>query len=55
VEGEIISHGDAIHHLHLPDGVIDPTSLWQIRQEGILQRETWAVKAEPDDGSEEDQ
>ncbi|KAF5679974.1 hypothetical protein FDENT_8543 [Fusarium denticulatum] len=54
-EGEIISHGDAIHHLRLPDGVIDPTSLWQIRQEGILQREAWAVEAEPDDGSEEDQ
>ncbi|SCO46190.1 uncharacterized protein FFMR_08343 [Fusarium fujikuroi] len=31
VEGEIISHGDAIHHLRLPDGVIDPASLRQIR------------------------
>ncbi|KAF4943962.1 hypothetical protein FGADI_13043 [Fusarium gaditjirri] len=47
VEGEIISHGDAIHHLRLPDGVIDPTSLWQIRKEGILQREARAVEAEP--------
>ncbi|KAI7770042.1 hypothetical protein LZL87_003532 [Fusarium oxysporum] len=47
VEGEIISHGDAIHHLRLPDGVIDPTSLRQIRKEGILQREAWAVEAEP--------
>ncbi|KAF4494244.1 hypothetical protein FAGAP_9642 [Fusarium agapanthi] len=54
VEGEIISHGDAIHHLRLPDGVIDPTSLRQIRQEGILQREAWAVEAEPVDESEED-
>ncbi|KAG5750396.1 hypothetical protein H9Q72_006083 [Fusarium xylarioides] len=54
VEGEIISHGDAIHHLRLPGGVIDPTSLRQIRQEGILQREAWAVNAEPVDGSEED-
>ncbi|EXL98379.1 hypothetical protein FOIG_09187 [Fusarium odoratissimum NRRL 54006] len=47
VEDEIISHGDAIHHLRLPDGVIDPTSLRQIRQEGTLQREAWAVEAEP--------
>ncbi|KAF5628020.1 hypothetical protein F52700_8314 [Fusarium sp. NRRL 52700] len=54
VEGEIISHGDAIHHLRLPDGVIDPTSLWQIRQEGILQREARPVEAEPVDESEEE-
>ncbi|KAF5724097.1 hypothetical protein FMUND_1162 [Fusarium mundagurra] len=54
VESEIISHGDAIHHLRLPDGVIDPTSLWQIRQEGILQREAWTVDAQPLDESEED-
>ncbi|RKK77010.1 hypothetical protein BFJ69_g6514 [Fusarium oxysporum] len=47
VEDETISHGDAIHHLRLPDGVIDPTSLRQIRQEGTLQREAWAVEAEP--------
>lgn len=47
VEDEIISHGDAIHHLRLPDGVIDPISLRQIRQEGTLQREAWAVEAEP--------
>ncbi|KAJ0144522.1 SNF1 protein kinase subunit beta-2 [Fusarium oxysporum f. sp. albedinis] len=47
VEDEIISHGDAIHHLRLPDGVIDPTSLRQILQEGTLQREAWAVEAEP--------
>ncbi|KAL4878076.1 hypothetical protein BJY04DRAFT_221433 [Aspergillus karnatakaensis] len=31
--GDIQSHGDAIHHLELPEGVIDPVSLWQIRQE----------------------
>ncbi|KAF9763934.1 hypothetical protein IL306_002945 [Fusarium sp. DS 682] len=43
VEGEIISHGDAIHHLGLPDGVIDPISLRQIRKEGILQKEAWRV------------
>jgi hypothetical protein len=53
VEGEIISHGDAIHHLRLPDGVIDPTSLRQIRKEGILQKEAWAVEAEPS-GPKED-
>lgn len=47
MEDEIISHGDAIHHLRLPDGVIDPISLRQIRQEGTLQREAWAVEAEP--------
>ncbi|KAJ9421724.1 hypothetical protein QL093DRAFT_2577263 [Fusarium oxysporum] len=47
VEDEIISHGDAIYHLRLPDGVIDPTSLRQICQEGTLQREAWAVEAEP--------
>jgi len=34
----IRSHGDAIYHLRLPDGVIDPASLWQIRQEGMMQR-----------------
>ncbi|KAI1062051.1 hypothetical protein LB506_009495 [Fusarium annulatum] len=54
VEGEIISHGDAMHHLRLPDGVIDPTSLRQIRQEGMLQREARAVEAERVDGSGED-
>jgi hypothetical protein len=37
------SHGDAIHHLHLPEGVIDPRSLAQIRKEGKLQKEAWAV------------
>jgi hypothetical protein len=35
---DIRSHGDAIYHLRLPDGVIDPASLWQIRQEGMMQR-----------------
>lgn len=35
---EIRSHGDAIHHLRLPDGVVDPESLSQLRYEGILQR-----------------
>jgi hypothetical protein len=34
----IRSHGDAIYHLGLPDGVIHPTSLWQIRHEGMMQR-----------------
>ncbi|PQE31710.1 Oxoglutarate iron-dependent oxygenase protein [Rutstroemia sp. NJR-2017a WRK4] len=29
----IRSHGDAIHHLRLPQRVIDPESLWQIRRE----------------------
>ncbi|KAL7787129.1 hypothetical protein V8C37DRAFT_390738 [Trichoderma ceciliae] len=38
VQGVINSHGDAIYHLHLPGGVIDPVSLWQIRQEGMMQR-----------------
>ncbi|KAH8598429.1 hypothetical protein B0O99DRAFT_538530 [Bisporella sp. PMI_857] len=38
VQGFINSHGDAIHHLHLPARVIDPASLWQIRQEGMMQR-----------------
>jgi hypothetical protein len=32
--GDMIrSHGDAIHYLKLPHGVIDPESLWQIRKE----------------------
>lgn len=31
---EIRSHGDAIHHLRLPEGVIDAESLRQIRYEG---------------------
>jgi len=30
----IKSHGDAIHYLRLPQGVIDPRSLAQIRAEG---------------------
>lgn len=38
VQGVIHSHGDAIHHLRLPGGVIDPISLWQIRHEGMMQR-----------------
>ncbi|KAH6637429.1 hypothetical protein C7974DRAFT_450324 [Boeremia exigua] len=33
---DIRSHGDAIHHLRLPDGVADPVSLYQIRHEGML-------------------
>lgn len=41
--GDIDSHGDAIHHLQLPEGVIDPRSLAQIRKEGKLQKEAWAV------------
>ena len=35
---DIRSHGDAIYHLRLPDGVVDRASLWQIRQEGMMQR-----------------
>ena len=38
VNGFINSHGDAIHHLRLPAAVIDPVSLWKIRQEGMMQR-----------------
>jgi len=34
LQGSINSHGDAIHHLDLPPGVVEPTSLWQIRREG---------------------
>jgi hypothetical protein len=34
---EIRSHGDAIHHLRLPDGVVDSASLFQIRPEGMMQ------------------
>ncbi|KAK4236892.1 hypothetical protein C8A03DRAFT_16520 [Achaetomium macrosporum] len=34
---DINSHGDALHHLRLPGGVIDPVSLWQIRQENTIQ------------------
>lgn len=32
----IPSHGDVIYHLRLPRDVIDPESLRQIRQEGML-------------------
>jgi hypothetical protein len=35
---DIRSHGDAIHHLRLPDGVVDLASLRQIRHEGTMQR-----------------
>jgi hypothetical protein len=35
---DIKSHGDAIHHLRLPDGVVDSASLHQIRHEGLMQR-----------------
>ena len=38
VQGVINSHGDAVYHLRLPGGVIDPVSMQQIRQEGIMQR-----------------
>ena len=34
----IRSHGDAAHYLRLPCGVMDSTSLRQIRQEGMMQR-----------------
>lgn len=32
----IRSHGDAIYHLDLPGGVVDPISLWQIRGEALI-------------------
>jgi hypothetical protein len=35
---DIKSHGDAIHYLRLPDGVVDSASLCQIRHEGMMQR-----------------
>lgn len=35
---DIRSHGDAIHYLRLPDGVVDSASLFQIRYEGMMQR-----------------
>lgn len=36
MEGVTIqSRGDAIYHLRLPDGVIDPVSLWQSRIDGM--------------------
>lgn len=35
---DIRSHGDAIHHLRLPDRVVDSASLYQIRYEGTMQR-----------------
>jgi hypothetical protein len=34
---DIRSHGDAIHHLRLPDGVVDSESLCQIRHERMMQ------------------
>ncbi|KAM0189753.1 hypothetical protein ACHAPA_008557 [Fusarium lateritium] len=46
---DIDSHGDAIHYLQLPEGVIDPRSLAQIRKEGKLQKETWAVSPQDED------
>lgn len=38
---DINSHGDAVYHLRLPGGVIDPVSLRQIRQEDITQKIAW--------------
>ncbi|PSS08743.1 hypothetical protein M430DRAFT_109611, partial [Amorphotheca resinae ATCC 22711] len=35
IRGVIGSHGEAIHHLDLPCRVVEPTSFWQIRMEGI--------------------
>lgn len=35
---DIRSHGDAIHYLRLPEGVVDSESLSQIRHEGRMQR-----------------
>ncbi|KAI1375988.1 hypothetical protein F4677DRAFT_459934 [Hypoxylon crocopeplum] len=34
--GTVKSHGDLIHALNLPPGVVDPVSLWQIRKEGLM-------------------
>ena len=34
--GIVSSHGDTIHQLDLPHGVLDPVSLWQIRREGLM-------------------
>jgi hypothetical protein len=31
-----LSYGDAIHFLDLPCRVVEPASLWQIRNEGRL-------------------
>lgn len=38
IEGLVKSQGDAIHNLRLPAAVIDPVSMWQIRQEEMTQR-----------------
>ena len=35
---DIRSHGDAMYYLRLPDGVIDPESIRQIRQEGMWEK-----------------
>jgi hypothetical protein len=35
---DIRSHGDAIHHLRLPDSVVDSALSCHIRQEGMMQR-----------------
>lgn len=41
----INSHGDAIHQLDLPRGVIDPVSLWQIQREGSKgTEESWRLQ-----------
>ncbi|KAF3358823.1 hypothetical protein VdG1_02735 [Verticillium dahliae VDG1] len=36
IQGQVASHGDAIHLLDLPCQVVEPASLWQIRREGAL-------------------
>lgn len=36
----INSHGDVIHQLDLPQAVIDPVSLWQIRMEAMVRDKT---------------
>ncbi|PGG96368.1 hypothetical protein GX51_07863 [Blastomyces parvus] len=40
VQGVISFHGDAIHLLRLPSRVVDPVSLWQMRQESMMQTMT---------------
>ncbi|KAG7101008.1 hypothetical protein HYQ44_019489 [Verticillium longisporum] len=36
IQGQVASHGDAIHLLDLPCQVVEPASLWQIRREGAF-------------------
>lgn len=40
VHGDVKGHGSAIHRLRLPNGVIDPVSLWQLRREDLVEQMT---------------